>query len=353
MRERQNVLLALVIVVLFGYIVYDSFIRTPLAPTEPYTQFRSPKAKVQTVATYAIPENLNFAGEPVPVENPDIIERFDKEVHINTYYHSNTIIMMNRANRWFPIIEPILQKNGIPEDFKYLALIESSLDNVVSHKNAVGFWQLLGGTAKEWGLEVNNEVDERYHPVKSAEVASKYLKKAYRKFNNWTCVAASYNMGVAGLGRRMREQKVDTYYDLLLNHETSRYVFRALALKEIMENPKKYGYHIPEEHLYQDVPMKEIKITKSIKNLVDFSKAIGINYKTLKIYNPWLRKKQLTVRGRNKNYTIMVPTNVSDQLIAEYVGDKRYTTNNVADGEGQNGDNAAPKDLQSLNSQPN
>ncbi len=317
MKERQNLLLIGVIVLLVGYIVYDSYWRESAVQVPEKTSVK-PKATAQKVHTYTIPEHLNFAGEPVPIDNPDIVERFDREVHVNTYWHSNTVFLIKRANRWFPIIEPILQKNGIPEDFKYLAVIESSLTNVVSPKKAVGFWQLLGGTAKEWGLEVNNEVDERYHPAKSAEVACKYLKRAYNKFGNWTNSAASYNMGIYGLGKRLSEQKVDSYYDLLLNHETARYVFRALALKEIMENPAKYGYDIPEEHLYKNYPMKEIKVTKTIKSLVDFSNAIGINYKILKLHNPWLRRNKLTVKGRKEGYAIAVPAYVSDDLIAKF-----------------------------------
>ena len=260
--------------------------------------------------------------------------------------------MIKRANRWFPIIEPILQENGIPEDFKYLAVIESSLTNAVSPKKAVGFWQLLKGTAKEWGLEVNNEVDERYHPAKSAEVACKYINKAYHRLGSWTSAAASYNMGVYGLSKRFKEQKVDSYYDLLLNHETARYVFRALALKEIMENPERYGYEIPEEHLYHHIPLKEVRITKTIPDLVDFSNSLGINYKTLKLYNPWLRAKRLTVRGRKASYIISVPESVSNELIAQYQNQKNIFTEDLANADEGLEQGESPKDLQSLNARP-
>ena len=351
MKERQNLLLVPVIILLLGYIFYDSYFREQstgenkkvVSPATP------PKYRVYT---FDIPEDLNFAGEPVPVHNPDIRERFDREVHVNTYWNSSTVFMIKRANRWFPIIEPILQENGIPEDFKYLAVIESSLTNAVSPKQAVGFWQLLKGTAKEWGLEVNNEVDERYHPAKSAEVASKYIKKARQRFDSWTSAAASYNMGVYGLSKRFKEQKVDSYYDLLLNHETARYVFRALALKEIMENPGRYGYNIPEEHLYHHIPLKEVRVTKTIPNLVDFSHSLGINYKTLKLHNPWLRAKKLTVRGKKNSYIIAVPESVSDEIIAQYEDQNDLYTGDLALSDEFNDTEDSPKDLQDLTANP-
>ena len=344
-------LLGSVIILLLSYIFYDSYFREQTAAPKgkAISQAKPMKYKVYT---FDIPEDLNFAGEPVPTDNPDIRERFDREVHVNTYWNSSTVFMIKRANRWFPIIEPILQRNGIPEDFKYLAVIESSLTNAVSPKKAVGFWQLLGGTAKEWGLEVNNEVDERYHPAKSAEVACKYIKKAYRRLGSWTSAAASYNMGVYGLSKRFKEQKVDSYYDLLLNHETARYVFRALALKEIMENPERYGYEIPKEHLYHNIPLKELTVTKTIPSLVDFSNSLGINYKTLKLHNPWLRAKRLTVRNKKDGYVIAVPESVSDGLIAQYQNNKTTYVYDIAQSDEGQGQPGSPDDLQSLNSSP-
>lgn len=345
-------LLGSVIILLLSYIFYDSFFREQATAPPRENVAAQEKLPQYRIYTFDIPEDLNFAGEPVPIHNPDVQERFDREVHVNTYWHSSTLFMIKRANRWFPIIEPILQRNGIPEDFKYLAVIESSLTNAVSPKKAVGFWQLLGGTAKEWGLEVNNEVDERYHPAKSAEVACKYIKRAYKKLGSWTSAAASYNMGVYGLSKRFKEQKVDSYYDLLLNHETSRYVFRALALKEIMENPERYGYEIPKEHLYHDIPLKEIKITKTIPSLVDFSNALGINYKTLKLYNPWLRAKKLTVRRRKGGYIIAVPESVPDGLIAQFQNQKTIYVGDLASSGEDLQQSGSPEDLQSLNVSP-
>jgi len=265
------------------------------------------------VTTYNPPEQFYFAGEKVPLHIPDVRERFDREMHVNLYYHSNTILMLKRAKRWLPVMGQILKKNNIPEDFKYLPLIESSLANAVSYRGAVGFWQLMEGTAEEFGLEVNNEVDERYDPIKSTEVACEYLNRAYRKFGNWTNVAASYNMGMYGLQRRLNEQQVNSYYDLLLNSETARYVFRILALKEIIENDSYYGYEFPDKHLYSEEPVKQVMVTRTQNDLVNFAINQGINYKLLKRHNPWLRTDRLTVRS-GESYTIDIPIiNKDDQ----------------------------------------
>ena len=253
-----------------------------------------------------LPMNASFAGEPVPLEIPDVHERFDKELQINTYLHSSTLFLMKRANRWLPQIDSILKLNGIPEDFKYLPLIESALINDVSPKNAVGFWQILKTSGKELGLEITKEVDERYDPLKATKAACKYLKRAYAKFGSWTLVAASYNRGMGGIERALENQKVKSYYDLFLNDETSRYVFRILAIKEISENPEKYGFILKPEHLYPEENFRYIEIKESIKSLVDFANAQGINYKLLKRHNPWLRDETLTVK-KGKSYLIAIP----------------------------------------------
>lgn len=255
-----------------------------------------------------IPESLTFAGESVPLHIADVRERLDRELHINTYWHNNTIFLIKRANRWLPQIEPILEKNGIPDDFKYLAVIEGGMMNVVSPSNAVGFWQLKKDAGKENGLEITREVDERYHPLKSTEAACSYLNKAFKKFGSWTNVAASYNRGMSGLQRAIDNQQVTSYYDLMLNDETSRYVFRILAIKEIIENPDKYSFNIDNEHLYQPEELQYIEVTESIDNLVAFAREQGINYKLLKRHNPWLRKEKLTIK-RNKKYEIAIPVN--------------------------------------------
>ena len=250
---------------------------------------------------------MNFSGEEVPTFMADVQERLDKEMITNMNYHTNTTLVIKRANKVFPIIEPILAKYGVPDDFKYLAVIESSLVNAVSPAGARGVWQFMPATAKEKGMEVSDEVDERYHLEKSTEAACKYLLVAKEKFGSWTLAAASYNGGMNGISKKMEEQQVDNYYDLLLTEETSRYVFRILALKEIMKNSDKYGFRIPNEALYYAIPTKKIVIDSSITDLAKFAKTQGVNYKILKIHNPWLRDKKLTVTT-GKKYEIEIPT---------------------------------------------
>ena len=250
---------------------------------------------------------MDFSGEEVPTFMADVQERLDKEMITNMNYHTNTTLVIKRANKVFPIIEPILAKYGVPDDFKYLAVIESSLVNAVSPAGARGVWQFMPATAKEKGMEVSDEVDERYHLEKSTEAACKYLLVAKEKFGSWTLAAASYNGGMNGISKKMDEQQVDNYYDLLLTEETSRYVFRILALKEIMSQSEKYGFKIPNEALYYTVPTRKIVIDSSITDLAQFAKTQGVNYKILKIHNPWLRDKKLTITS-GKKYEIEIPT---------------------------------------------
>lgn len=253
------------------------------------------------------PTEVDFAGEKAPLQISDVRERFDRELLVNANLHSSTILIIKRANRAFPIIEPILKQYGVPDDFKYLAVIESALTNAVSPSGAKGVWQFMPATAKEKGMEVNDMVDERYHLQKSTEAACKYLLAAKEKFGNWTLAAASYNGGMNGVNTKITEQKVSDYYDLLLTDETSRYVFRILALKEIMKNPTLYGFTIDKYELYENIPTKKLEIDSSISDLADFAKQQGINYKILKIHNPWLRDKKL-VNTSKKVYEIEIPT---------------------------------------------
>ena len=252
-----------------------------------------------------IPEHISFAGEEVPLDNQDIRERLDRELLVNTYWQSQGLLFFKRANKYFPDIERILKERGVPDDFKYLALIESGLVNVTSPAGAKGFWQLMPKTAREHGLEVNKNIDERYDYIKSTEVACDYLLKAKEKFGSWTSAAAAYNMGIRGVTRQLERQKVDNYYDLLLNDETSRYLFRVLAIKTIFENPKKYGFHFREKDLYTLPQLKMIKVDSTINDLADFAKLQGINYKELKIYNPWLREINLDNKSK-KEYELKI-----------------------------------------------
>ncbi len=254
-----------------------------------------------------LPANASFAGEKVPLEVLDVRERLDRELLVNTYWQSNTILFHKRANRYFPIIEPILKKYKIPEDFKYLAIIESGLDNVVSPMGATGFWQLMKPSAGEYGLEVNDKVDERFNIKKSTEAACRYLRDAHQAFGSWTMAAASYNLGKNGLLKQLSRQKVNNYYDLLLNAETARYIYRIIAVKEILNNSAKYGYTIRKTDLYPPIPTSTIVVDSSISDLADFSKSRGINYKILKLMNPWLRDNTLPNKN-NKTYHLEIPT---------------------------------------------
>lgn len=258
------------------------------------------------ISAIAIPEDLNFAGEPVPLDDPEILERVDREFLVNTYWQSNALLLMKRANKYFPIIEPILAKNGIPEDFKYLAVAESGLQNVVSPAGATGFWQIMKATGREYGLEVNDNVDERYHIEKATQVACEYLNKWKQRFGTWTMTAAAYNAGPGGVRKYMNIQKVDDYYDLLLGQETGRYVFRIMAIKEILANPEKYGFEISKEDLYEDVPTFSVEVDKPVSSWTDFATEYEINYKILKRHNPWLREPHLN-NASGKKYVIEIP----------------------------------------------
>ena len=252
------------------------------------------------------PIAVDFAGEPAPLNIIDVRERFDRELLVNANLDATTLLIIKRANRAFPIIEPILLKHGIPDDFKYLAVIESGLLNAISPAGAKGIWQFMPDTAREYSMEVNENVDERYHLEKATEAACRYLIAAKQKFGSWTLAAASYNGGMTGVNRQIELQKVTNYYDLLLTDETFRYVFRILALKEIMKNPQLYGFDIVPEELYQNLPVKKIEVDSAITDLANFAKMQGINYKILKIHNPWLRDKKL-LNASKKKYLIEIP----------------------------------------------
>ena len=256
--------------------------------------------------TLTTPDSIGFANEYAPIYAEDIWERYDKEIHKNVYWQSNTLFYFKRANKFFPIIEPILEENNIPNDFKYLSIIESGLENVVSPAGATGFWQFMKGTAKERGLEINSEIDERYNLEKATQAACNYLQDAYDQFGSWPMAAASYNMGMNGLQKRLKEQKSNNYYDLFLNNETSRYIFRLLAIKEIFENKTKYGFVIRSKDLYKQIETKTINLSESNVDLISYSDSLGINYKILREFNPWIRGKKLTNKSK-KTYSIILP----------------------------------------------
>lgn len=254
----------------------------------------------------SVPAELTFCGENVPLEYFDVYEALDFELIVNTYRHSSTIIYIKRARRYFPEIEKMLAEHGIPDDMKYLCVAESGLTNAISPSGATGFWQFMKSTAGEYNLTVNNNIDERYNHKKSLIAATEYLKKAYKKFGTWSLAAASYNMGSSGLQKVIDKQKVDSYWDLDLNSETARYVYRILALKVIMNDPELYGFNIPEENLYNEFDTYEITVDSTVNDLVQFAFEHGTNYKMLKHFNPWLRDTKLN-NTEKKEYVITLP----------------------------------------------
>ncbi len=279
-------------------------VRNHTDPTKPILEKNV--AQGYRISAIDIPEDLNFAGEPVPQNDPEVMERIDREFLVNTYWQSNAVLLIKRANMYFPVIEPILAKNGIPDDFKYLAVAESGLQNVVSHAGATGFWQIMKPTAQQYGLEVNDNVDERYHLEKSTQVACEYLKNYKKKYGTWTLTAASYNAGTGAIDKYMGIQQVSNYYDLLLGQETGRYVFRIMAIKEILSHPEKYGFDVKEEDLYTAVPTFKVDLDEPVLSFADFAQKYEINYKILKRHNPWLREPHLNNSSRKK-YSIEIP----------------------------------------------
>ncbi|WP_340115038.1 lytic transglycosylase domain-containing protein [Maribellus mangrovi] len=265
------------------------------------------KVEVPRYKSVELPAKVSFAGESMPLDRFYVKEALDRELLSNAYFHSQTIRYIKMAPRYFAIIEPILKEHGIPDDFKYLAVAESGLNpRAISPARAVGFWQLMEGTAKDYGLEINSEVDERYHIEKATHVACEYIKDAHVKFGNWTMVAAAYNRGMNGVQRQMNRQEEEDYYDLLITTETARYVYRIVALKLILENPEKYNFYISEDEKYPTIPTREVEITGSVDNFADYADELGLSYKLFKDFNPWLRENKLTYSGR-KRYWVQVP----------------------------------------------
>ena len=263
-------------------------------------------AETYEIRAVKVPTHMELASERVPLERADIKERMDRELLVNTYWQSNGLLLIKRANKFFPIIEPLLKEYGLPDDFKYLCVAESALINIPSSKGAAGYWHFMPATGREYGLEVNRNVDERYNLEKSTRVAAEYLKKAKRKLGSWTLAAAAYNAGNGRISQRLKQQQVSDYYDLLLNTETGRYVFRILALKEVMSNPKKYGFVYDQDDLYTYPNTYEVKVDTTITNIANFAKNCGVTYKDLKLVNPWLRETKLNNKSR-KTYTLKIP----------------------------------------------
>jgi membrane-bound lytic murein transglycosylase D len=263
-----------------------------------------------------VPDELYFCGERVPMDNFEVYERIDRELIVNTYFHSATILAMKRANRWFPVVEPILEANGTPDDMKYLMIAESGITNAISPAGATGYWQFMEEAALKYGLEVDSEVDERYNMEKATEAACRYLNEAYDLFGSWTMAAASYNTGIENVQKQIERQKAKNYYNLVFSEETLRYIARAVTIKEIMNNPEKYGFDIKRNELYNPLPYKLVQVNGPVDDLADFAIGYGINYRILKLYNPWLRDNVLKNKDR-KVYSIKIPEIGSIKVIEE------------------------------------
>lgn len=313
-RMRIALIMLSMVVTLLGVAIILLFqTRQILTSTAMPSTPSLPEVKHPDLTTYAlpslpIPDSISLAGEAIPLSLTDIRERYEFELLVTVYRQSATIVGLKRAARWFPIIEPILKSQGIPDDFKYLCVVESNLANAISPSKAVGFWQFLEGTAIQYGLEVNKNVDERYHVEKATIAASKYLKDAYKKFGNWTLAAASYNMGMTGLQDQISQQEENDYYKLKLNVETSRYILRIAVTKELFEHPEQYGFNLSKEELYAPYKTRKLLIQYNIPDLVSFAKEQGSSFYMLKELNPWLRSNQLYLSPQ-KAYEILLPIN--------------------------------------------
>lgn len=287
--------LLLIFSVLHGFKVFSS---TPWAAEKSDTLFFN--------KPYKLPGEVTFAGEKMPLENFDTKESLDREILISAYRHSSTILIIKRANRYLPVIERILHKNGVPDDFKYLVAAESEYSNMISPAGATGFWQIMPATGREQGMEINSVVDERYHIEKSTQFACDYFRKSYEKYGNWTLAAASYNGGRAAIDEQISIQRQNNYYDLLLTEETARYIFRAVAYKLVITDPGRYGFDISTDELYPGLKYYEVKVDSAVADFSEFAEGYGTNYKLLKFLNPWLRKPYLTP-SPGKEYFIKIP----------------------------------------------
>lgn len=314
MRTRNLLLACGFAIILIGVTAAITFSIAQNTTEEPDSSFMeglNPDVLVfdhidQNTHDITLPDTMTFCGEPIPLDRFYVRESLEREVLVNSYLHSSTLLMLKRTTRWFPVLKPIMQKNGLPEDFIYLAMIESALTNAVSPSKAVGFWQFLEGTGKEYKLEINKEVDMRYNQELETAAACKFLKDSYRRWGSWITAAAAYNCGNGRISKTMEEQRVTSYFDMILPNETERYVYRLLAFKLITEDPAKYGFHISDDGWYQPLEYKTVTVTQSIENLVDFAFEHGTNLKMLKYYNPWLRGNSLTISEGN-SYKIKLP----------------------------------------------
>jgi len=306
MKPGLNYIIGIASLLLFGFRIYAENI-----PVKSLFDGNNAASGVSLVINPDIPTSMTFAGKMIDLDPVDMWERIDRELTAMSYTHGNTLLGIKRANKYFPVIAPILKRNGVPYDIIYLAVIESTLNpRALSGAKAGGIWQFMPSTAKEYGLEVNDYVDERYDIVKATEAACRYLKNAYAKYGNWESVAASYNGGMARITKELSAQQVNSAYDLYLADETMRYMFRLLAMKLIMENPQKYGFYLTTDQLYQPMKYNIVEVTTPVDDWAKWAKEHGIDYMTLRENNPWIRAKSLPNKT-GKTYMVNIPTKES------------------------------------------
>lgn len=287
----------------------DNIALASILPIKPSEKLES--TPPQRVHPIRISDDVFFADQKIPLNDQDVRERFDRELMVNTFWHSNTLLNYKLSNKYFEQIDRILLEENVPLDFRYLAVAESGLRNVRSPAGAAGIWQFMKATGKSYDLIINSEIDERYNLDKSTRAACQYLKEAKAKFGTWALAAASYNVGMPKLRKRLNEQLVDNYFDLYLNNETARYMYRILAYKMVFENPEKFGFFIEQDDLYEPLEFEDMTVDFSIENLAQFAKDHNTTYKMLKIANPWLRDKSLTLK-EGQTFSLKIPLNYID-----------------------------------------
>ena len=306
MKKRTLALILILAALLTGGIGFT----VGYAVTQKHCEEQMPNYYANKITSPPLPKKVSFAGEEVPMDIYWVHEALDRELVINCYQHSKTLRILKLSARVFPVIEPILKEEGVPDDFKYLCVAESGLENVTSPAGAGGYWQFIASTAKIYGLEVSNDVDERCNLEKATRAACKYLKKCKNEFGSWTLAAAAYNRGEGGLSAAITDQDCHDFWNLWLNSETSRYLYRIISFKLIFENPQLYGVEICPAEQYMPVECKELKVTTSIPSLPKFAKEHGVTYRELRNLNPWIRNNKLTVAA-GKSYTLLLPEKAS------------------------------------------
>lgn len=298
----------LFLAVALTFVLFASYTERDETETTTKTSKTSHEGRMlpQEIRSVDVNKQYSFASENLPMSNFDAVERLDRELLVNSYWHSSTVLNIKSAKRYFPVIEPILAAHGIPDDFKYLAVIESNLRNVTSPSGAKGIWQIMKPTGEHYDLEINGEIDERYHIEKATEAACKLLKDYYDEFGSWTLTAAAYNMGETRMRAHLAEQRATNYYDLNMNPETSRYIFRIMAVKEILMDPESFGFFIEPDEMYEPLEYRTVEVDETVEDWAVFAEEQGISYRMLKVYNPWLISGKLTCSGK-KVYQVKLP----------------------------------------------